>query len=107
MESADSSGLNAEIGLSVSYDTGGPAFESHRTWIFHNAAYLETKGGVKTSFTNFETTQQSDGAVGVTYFWSKLAEPREQYRFVYEAPTLIINVPVEIDLSKIPVTDSK
>ena len=107
MESIESGGLNAEIGVSVSYDTGGPAFESHRTWIFHNAVYLETKGGVKTSFTNFETTQQSDGAVGVTYFWPKLAEPRDQYRFVYEAPTLIINVPVEIDLSKIPVTDSK
>ena len=107
IETADSGGLNAEIGLSVSYDTGGPAFESHRTWIFHNAAYLEMKGGVKTSFINFETTQQSDGAVGVTYFWSKLAEPRDQYRFVYEAPTLIINVPVDIELGKIPVTNSK
>lgn len=103
-EADKSDGINAQVGVSVTYDSGGPAFESHRTWIFHNAVYLETKGGIRTSFTSFETTQQSNGAVGVDYFWSSLAKPQDQYRFVYEAPTLIINVPVEIDLKKIPVT---
>jgi hypothetical protein len=95
--------LDTEIGATVSYDTGGPAFESHRTWIFHNAVYLETKSGVRTSFTEFETAQQSDGAIAVDYRWRKLPAPAHQYFFVYEAPTLIIDVPIEVDIDKISI----
>jgi hypothetical protein len=88
----------ADIGVVVSYDTGGPAFESHRSWIFHNAAYLETKTATRTDFTDFETTQQADGAIAVDYRFKKLPAPVEQCVFVYEAPTLLISVPVEIDV---------
>ena len=95
--------LDSEIGVAVTYDNGGPAFESHRTWIFHNSVYLETKSGTRTNFTEFETTQQSDGAVAVDYRWRKIPAPAGQYVFVYEAPTLIIDVPVEINIEKIPI----
>ncbi len=95
--------LDSEIGVAVTYDNGGPAFESHRTWIFHNSVYLETKSGTRTNFTEFETTQQSDGAVAVDYRWRKIAAPASQYVFVYEAPTLIIDVPVEINLGNISI----
>ena len=97
--------LDAEIGVSVSYDTGGPAFESHKTWMFHNSVYLETRFGVRTSFTDFDTTQQSDGAIAVDYRWKKIAAPASQYLFVYEAPTLIIDVPLEIDVPKIAIEE--
>ena len=97
--------LDAEIGVAVSYDTGGPAFESHRTWIFHNAVYLETKSGTRVRFTDFETTQQADGAVAVDYRWRKLPAPANQYRFVYEAPTLILDLPIEVELQEIPVRE--
>ena len=96
-------GLDAEIGIVVSYDNGGPAFESHRTWIFHNAVYLETKSGMRTNFTDFETTQQSDGAIAVDYRWRNIAAPSSQYVFIYEAPTLIIDVPIEVSFDKIPI----
>ena len=33
---------NNKAGLLL-YGTSGPAFESHRTWMFHNAVYLETE----------------------------------------------------------------
>ena len=99
---ADVDRLDAEIGVAVSYDNGGPAFESHRTWIFHNAVYLENRSGIRTSFTEFETTQQLDGAIAVDYRWRNIAAPASQYVFVYEAPTLIIDVPVEINIDKIP-----
>ena len=95
--------LDAEIGVAVSYDNGGPAFESHRTWIFHNAVYLETKSGVRTSFTEFETTQQTDGAIAVDYHWRNVVAPASQYLFIYEAPTLIIDVPIEVSIDKIPI----
>lgn len=98
---ADTEAPAADIGITISYDVGGPAFESHRSWIFHNAAYLETKSGARTEFTDFETTQQADGAIAVDYHFRKIDAPADQYFFVYEAPTLIISVPVEINLEKL------
>lgn len=96
---------NGEVGIVVSYDYGGPAFESHRSWMFHNAVYLETKSGVRTSFTDFEMNQQSDGAIAMDYRWKSFHSPTDQYQFVYEAPTLIINVPVDVNLADIPISD--
>ncbi len=100
-------GLDAEIGVVVSYDNGGPTFESHRTWIFHNAVYLETKSGMRTNFTEFETTQLSDGAIAVDYRWSNVVAPSSQYVFIYEAPTLIIDVPIEVSFDRIPIEVAK
>ncbi len=104
-EATESDMLNAEIGITVSYDNGGPAFESHRTWMFHNAVYLETASKLRINFTDFDTTQQSDGAVAVDYRWKKIPAPSDQYLFVYEAPTLIVDVPIDIDLGQIPITE--
>ena len=95
--------LRAEIGVAVSYDTGGPAFESHRTWMFHNAVYLETEAGRRIDFTEYDTNQQADGAVAVGYRWDKLPAPATQYRFVYEAPTLILDLPLDVKLEGIKI----
>ena len=95
--------VRAEIGVAVSYDTGGPAFESHRTWMFHNAVYLETEAGRRIDFTEYDTNQQADGAVAVGYRWDKLPAPATQYKFVYEAPTLILDVPLEVKLEGIKI----
>ena len=95
--------LRAEIGVAVSYDAGGPAFESHRTWMFHNAVYLETEAGRRIDFTEYDTNQQADGAVAVGYRWDKLPAPATQYKFVYEAPTLILDLPLEVELKGIEV----
>ena len=93
--------LRAEIGVAVSYDAGGPAFESHRTWMFHNAVYLETEAGRRIDFTEYDTNQQADGAVAVGYRWDKLPAPATQYKFVYEAPTLILDLPLDVRLEGI------
>lgn len=97
---------NATIGVTVSYDTGGPAFESHRSWMFHNAVYMETESGRRTAFTNYDTSLQSNGLIGVDYRWERLPEPATQYHFVYEAPTLIVDLPVELKLEKIAIPRS-
>ena len=94
--------LALEVG--VSYDTGGPAFETHRTWIFHNEVYLETEEGRRVDLNGgYETKQQSDGGVAVVYRFKQLKDEPGGYRFVYVAPTLIINVPVEFDFTELPV----
>lgn len=103
LPAADNDGVDAEIGITVSYDNGGPAFESHRSWIFHNAVYLETKDGLRTPYTDFDISQQSDGAVAVDYRWRKIPKLGEKYLFVYEAPTLIVDVPITIDMLNIRV----
>ena len=104
-ESGEPNKLNGNIGITVNYDTGGPAFESHRSWIFHNAAYVETPDGLRTNFADCEVSQQTDGAVAVDYRWKQIDAPFERYRFVYEAPTLITDVPVEMNLQTIPIQE--
>ena len=94
----------------VAYDTGGPAFESHRTWIFHNEVYLNHQtGALVLPDGGFETDLQANGSVGVTYHFQGLKGSLADYEFVYVAPTLIVDVPVQIRLDAIrpPVTQKQ
>ena len=81
------------------YDAGGPAFESHQTWILHNEVFLEDNDGRKMRLNGgSETTRQGDGAVAIEYRFVDLPEPLSRYEFVYVVPTLIIDVPVEFEI---------
>jgi len=94
------------LGIAVSYDVGGPAFESHRTWIFHNRAYLETAKGKRIpAEPGLKTVLQRDGAVGVVYEFHVDKATAATARFVYVAPTLLIKVPVKFTFSKVPVPE--
>lgn len=90
--------IQAQIKVTVSYDAGGPAFESHRTWMFHNAVYMENAAHRRFEFTDYDTLLQANGAVGVDYRWEHLPAPATQYQFVYEAPTLILDLPLDVTL---------
>lgn len=90
------------IKVLVAYDTGGPAFESHRTWIFHNEVYLDRQEGAPLPPNGgFETDLQTNGSVGVTYHFQGLKGSLADYEFVYVAPTLIVDVPIKIRLEGI------
>ena len=100
----ETNGGEAAVEVAVSYDTGGPAFESHRTWIFHNQAWLQAPDRTRVEpRPDFATRRQTDGAVVLTSKFENLQHDAGEYTFAYVAPTLLINVPVEIDLAKIPV----
>ena len=95
----------ATFQIAVSYETGGPAFESHRTWIYHNRVYLETKSGTRIERSkSFSTELQADGGVIVGYTFENLKNDAAAYKFVYVAPTLILNVPVEFEIKNISVS---
>lgn len=94
--------IQAQIKVTVSYDAGGPAFESHRTWMFHNAVYMENEAHRRFEFTDYDTLLQANGAVGVDYRWEHLPAPATQYQFVYEAPTLILDLPLDVTLDAVP-----
>lgn len=98
----------ARVQISVTYDTGGPAFESHRTWILHNEVFLEDPGGKRVRLNGgSETTRQSDGAVGIEYRFVDLPDPLPDYTFVYVAPTLIVDVPIEFEIQSAPINARK
>ena len=94
-------GQSARLRVTVSYDTGGPAFESHRTWVYHNAAWIEADKE-RLPLTDFDALLQTDGSVQLEYRFSGL--PRnKKLRFVYEAPTLLLDVPFDLAFEKVAV----
>lgn len=107
-EKAAPDGRTARFRVVISYDIGGPAFESHRTWVFHNRVYLQTSDGGRIEHDgDFDTNLQTDGAVVVEYGFRKLKFDPSEYRFVYVAPTLLVKLPIEFDFAKIPVSPSE
>lgn len=96
-EATDGTSRSLAVELAVSYDTGGPAFESHRTWVWHNAAYLEAADGTRFAYQDFSATQAADGAVGVRYEFPSLPADGP-LTLVYEAPTLLLDLPIELKL---------
>jgi hypothetical protein len=95
--------------LAVAYDAGGPEFESHRTWIYHNDVRLESPDGtIDTPDGGFDVTQQSNGGVEVEYLFSDLPDrPLRDWHLVYVAPTLLIDVPVDFAFENVPVVVRK
>ncbi|HVW03142.1 MAG TPA: hypothetical protein VHB77_22465, partial [Planctomycetaceae bacterium] len=102
--SRDAAEQDVSLQVAVVYDTGGPAFESHRTWIFHNEVWLEDAEGKQLPPNGGYTTElQGDGIVSVTYRFRNVPGRLGDYSFVYVAPTLIIDAPVEFNFTGLPV----
>lgn len=97
----DAVARSATVKITVNYDTGGPAFESHRTWVYHNAAWLEDSRR-RYPFTDFDALGQTDGSVQLEYRFQHLPPP-ESLKFVYEAPTLLLDVPFDVEFGDVKV----
>ncbi|MDA0831690.1 MAG: hypothetical protein O2955_02400 [Planctomycetota bacterium] len=91
------------IRISVQYDAGGPAFESHRNWMFHNHARLisTTEKSQPIVPDAFVTERQGDGTYMMTYRFDNLSGDVHDYQFEYRAPTLLLMVPVHFSFSMI------
>lgn len=94
------------VRVTISYDSGGPAFETHRTWILHNEVFLEEpRSGQRVPLNGgSETERQGDGTLVIEYAFVGLPDPLPDYSFVYIAPTLIVDVPIEFEIQSVPVT---
>lgn len=97
--------VQATIRIQVSYDTGGPAFESHRAGVFYQGGCLHDLMGKRIAFTDMEATQEADGAIGVEYRFRDLPGRGADFQFRYEAPTLFLDVPVEVEFRGLPVAE--
>ena len=97
----------ARVSTQIGYDSGPKAFESHQTWIFHNRVFLrDLKGNEFAANDGFSALFQGNGSVGVEYRFSKLPGSPAEWQFTYVAPTLLIDVPLDVQMSRI-VTASK
>jgi hypothetical protein len=93
------------IRIAVAYESGGPAFESHRTWFEHKDVYLEDSAGKRFKLNGGnETVHQGEGTLGIEYRFVELPDPLPELTFVYACPTLIIDVPIEFEIKSVPAT---
>jgi hypothetical protein len=95
----------AHVVVSAVYDQSGPAFESYRTWMYHNEVWLEAKangGGRIRPAPLVATQREADGGFAVEYNFADVAGGAGDYRLVYVAPTLITQTPVQFQLRNIP-----
>jgi hypothetical protein len=96
---------DGRLEISVVYDQRGPAFESYRTWMYHNETWLETNDGRRIRPRPLVATrQQDDGGIAVEYNFAGVTGAPADYRLVYVAPTLITAAPVQFQLRNIPTT---
>jgi len=95
---------NVDIQVTVSYDAGGPAFESHQRWILHNEVFLEDRDGKRVNLNGgSETSLLGENGTGIEYHFVDLDGDLADYSFVYVAPTLIVDVPIEFEIQSVPV----
>ncbi|MBU4398937.1 MAG: hypothetical protein KKE86_06325 [Planctomycetes bacterium] len=90
-----------EARIRVRFDDAGDALESHRTWIFDNAAFLEGPDGKPVSYGSYETTAQGENEVGVAFSFT-VEGPIDRYSFVYKTPGSIITHGFDYELKDIP-----
>ena len=112
---ADSKDRSLTVRATVAYDSGGPAFESHRSWMLYNVAGLvrpaaaaqpDVNGGGASEAellkpTDSQSELQPNGSIAVTYRFANLPRAAGEYSFRYVAPTLILDVPVEFEWRKV------
>lgn len=99
----------ARVELAVVYDEGGPAFESHRTWAYYNAAeitFAHSHGDDREIVhvphePAFATLSETDGGVVLAYQFSGIPEDAADLTFSYTAPTNIARVPVVFEIAKL------
>ncbi len=109
---ANSNDRTLTIRATVTYDTGGMAFESHRSWMLYNVAGLRQPREKQAADdllkpTHAESDLQPDGSIAVTYRFEKLPRAAQDFGLRYVAPTLILDVPVEFEFRDVPLNRSE
>lgn len=89
-----------EFRVRVGFAEPGQALESHRDWMFHNEAYLETPDGQSRQPDGLETTLQTDHEFGVAYLFD-LPDGPADHTLVYRTPSLILQVPIRFELNNL------
>ncbi|MBX3440790.1 MAG: hypothetical protein KF774_00185 [Planctomyces sp.] len=104
----DSAARRLSVHLAVTYGQGGPEFESHRIWIHQNAAWLEHLGtGAVVPASEIDLLRSAPAGGTLAYTFEALPGVPSDYRLLYEAPSLIVDVPFEFTGLPISVRDDR
>jgi hypothetical protein len=87
------------ISLTLGFDEGHNALESHQAWVYSNPMYLENKDGEQFTALTYNSAGRTENSVSIQYLFDK--NPKDM-TLVYKTPALIIEVPVKISLKDIP-----
>lgn len=96
LESQRRRGDSWRIPLRIVYDTGGPAFESHRGWFLQNRAELRSGGKTYVPQRLPDLRRRVDGAYELEYEFDDVPEDVGEADLTYRLPTLIAEMPVVV-----------
>ena len=87
-----------QVDMSVIYDAGGPAFESHRGWVLQNAAGFRRPDGTAVApAPQFTTLRQTADGAALRFRFENLPADLAGWQFTYEAPTQLIPLTLTVD----------
>lgn len=90
-----------EVRMRVRFDRADIALESHRNWVYQNEAYLLDPDGQRRDYARMEVIMQRPDEVGISFSFDR-PEGLDGCRFVYRSPVVIVAVPIEYQLTEIP-----
>jgi hypothetical protein len=91
-----------DLQLRLRYDADGPSFESHRSWVFHNEAWLSTGENERLEPADFETLSEGEGGAQLRYRFAGIDGISAATQLNYTAPTLFTRVPITFSLQNVP-----
>ncbi len=83
----------------LEFDEQSKALESHQGWAFQNEMYMLKPDGERVDFIGMETIVQDVNRVSVQYFFGE--DPKD-WTMVYKTPAAIVQLPIKIKFTKIP-----
>jgi hypothetical protein len=90
----------SDVRILVEYDRDSPAFESHRSWIHHNPAYLRDAEGTTIHPQGMEIWRQQGAHYGLSYRFDR--RDLRGLTLVYRTPMTFLSVPVPVRFEKVP-----
>jgi hypothetical protein len=88
---------NADVEITLTYDTDAPPLESHQRWVLHQAASLRIANGQLVPFTRSEVSEEQSGGMSVRYTFERVPDCRKT-TLVYEPATALLSIPVRFEI---------
>lgn len=90
-----------QVFLRLAFEEASGALETHRDWVYYNPCYVLDSGGNKIESAGLELTSQSEQQIGIAYLFN-LPDGPEGVTLVYTTPASIVRLPLEYELTNIP-----
>jgi hypothetical protein len=92
------------VQVRVDLPPGGPALESHQSWVVNNDASLERKDGTKRLFSDYSIERPSMRSAVINYSFKDrgVAARPEEWTFSYRTPAGLVELPFSFSFRDVP-----